>query len=187
MVPEWLEPNSRVQRGQYQTYNIPDVNLAIAQTLEKITSHAELPNPVPIKFDGTASEYIKLSRSFDMRIGNKNFSDNFKLSQLLMLTAGEARKAIVHFDGSDDGYRQAFWVLQDRYGRPYQIVKSCLEKITGGKRLARNSKELLEFLDQLTSVYDTLMDQNLLREADTQTTLKAIFDKLPTGLQDRWV
>ncbi|XP_064621090.1 uncharacterized protein LOC135483946 [Lineus longissimus] len=161
--------------------------LAIAKTLEKITSHAELPPPEPIKFDGTASEYVKFKRSFDLRVGGKNFSEGFKLAQLLQLTQGNAHKAISLCDGAIDGYQKALGILNDRFGRPYQIVKSCIEKVTNGERINRNSKEMLAFSDQLTSAYDTLCDQDLLKEADTQMTLKAIFDRFPVALQERWV
>ncbi|XP_064622797.1 uncharacterized protein LOC135484971 [Lineus longissimus] len=140
-----------------------------------------------MSFDGTPAEYTKFRRSFDLRVRCKPFTDSFKLSQLLMLTTGNAHKAIMHLDGTREGYAKALDVLKDRFGRPYQIVKSCLEKITFGKRIGpHDPKGLLEYSDHLNAVYETLSDIDLLREADTQTTLKAIFERLPPAVQVRW-
>ncbi|XP_064632677.1 uncharacterized protein LOC135490994 [Lineus longissimus] len=78
------------------------------------------------------------------------------------------------------GYMTAMSTLKERFGRPFQVVKSCIDRVTKGPRLTfQNRKGLLEFADLLNSTYHTLQDQELLVEANTQTTLRSIFDRLP--------
>ena len=48
-------------------------------------------------------------------------------------------------------------------------------------------KGLLDFPDQLEAAYQTLADQALLSEANTQTHLKAIFYRLPVNWPEGWV
>lgn len=186
-----LQPaENNVQQSVNKQY--PETNpeqslfLNLAETMERITSQAELPPPPPMHFSGKPSDYIKFMNSFEVRVGSKNFTDAYKLSQLLMLVTGDAKGAIERFHGSVNGYVRALEVLKSRFGRPCQIVDSCLEIITTGNRIVGN-KALQEFSDKLVGVYETLNDKSLIREADTQTTLKRIFDKLPPKLQDRWV
>jgi hypothetical protein len=142
--PSQLNPVSRVQVHGWATDDgrsqVGSSEATLALVLEKLALQTELPTPPLMTFNGTPSEYTKFRRSFDLRVGTKPFTDSFKLSQLLMLTTGEAQKAIQNFDGTSDGYTQALAILNERFGRPYQIVKSCIEKITGGKRLTQHNR-----------------------------------------------
>ncbi|XP_064629287.1 uncharacterized protein LOC135488576 [Lineus longissimus] len=105
-----------------------------------------------------------------------------------MCTSGEAKKAIKRYEGTSNGYTLALEILKERFGQPYQIVRSCLDKLTKGARITvQNRGALLEFADLLVSTHRTLQDQDQLAKANTQSTLKAIFDRLPTQWQAKWV
>jgi hypothetical protein len=161
---------------------------SLAQTLERITAHSELPAPPVMIFDGTPADYPKFIKNFSDRVGVKSFTDSFKLSQLVMCSRGDAKKAIDRYEGTNQGYQKAWKVLYERFGQPSQIVKSCIDKLTGGPRIpAYDRKGLLEFSDLLEATLQTLDDQALLPEANTQTSLQAIFSRLPAFAQGKWI
>ncbi|XP_064625913.1 uncharacterized protein LOC135486747 [Lineus longissimus] len=153
-----------------------------------MTAHQELPAPPVMIFDGTSAEYPKFIRNFSDRVGTKSFTDSFKLSQLIMCSRGEAKKATDRYEGTSKGYEMAWKVLHERFGQPFQIVKSSVDRLTAGPRIqAQDRKSLLEFADQLEATLQTLDDQHLLAEANTQTSLQAIFSRLPAHVQGKWV
>jgi hypothetical protein len=164
------------------------MELTVAQTLERIVSQSELPAPPPMSFDGTSANYPKFIKSFSDRVATKPFTDSWKLSQLMMCVSGEAKKAIQRFEGTDQGYANAIKTLHDRFGQSFQIVKSCIDNVVEGNRIApADRKSLLSFADTLEATYQTLGDQGLLAEANSQSTLKRIVARLPTRGQERWV
>jgi uncharacterized protein YcgL (UPF0745 family) len=125
---------------------------------------------------------------FEDSVGSKRFPPSLKLAQLVACTTGKARDAVEVYVGQEDGYTRALAVLKHRFGQPYHIVRALMEKIQRTERIQQHETDKLQrFSDQLCADAHMLKSLNILREADTQTTVHEVFSKLPSREQGHWV
>lgn len=70
-------------------------------------------------------------------------------------------------------------LLEDRFGRPCQIVRACVDSLTKGLVIAPNDKQgLQKYADDAQVMYDTLKSMNCLREMNTDNLEKIILGLL---------
>ena len=82
-------------------------------------------------------------RNFGDRVAWKPFSDDsFKLSPLMFCTVGEANRAIKRYQGTERTCQRAVDIIQERFGKPFHIVKSCIDWLVDWPLLSRESGAL---------------------------------------------
>ena len=86
-------------------------------------------------FDGSPSDYMSFITVFDEYVGKANIDGQAKLTRLLQYTTGSARSAIdcCALIGGSKGYDEASTILEERFGDPYVITTTLLEKLTVNK------------------------------------------------------
>ena len=77
-------------------------------------------------------------------------------------------------------------LLEDRFGRPFQIVRACLNSLTKGPMIAPNDKQgLRKYADDAQVMYDTLNSMNCLGEMNADNLEKMIL-RLPRWAQGKF-
>lgn len=167
---------------------VDDNAIMLANMCERISVQASLSHAVSLKFNGDLTKYLAFIQDFDERVHRKPLSDSVKFDQLAQVTEGSAKETVELYRGQINGYEDARCALRERFGQPYQIVGACVKRLTSGPRLKGNDVTGIQKLaDQIRSDYNIMAELDLLDEANTQTTLKAIFDRLPSMMQGKWV
>lgn len=104
--------------------------------MEKITSgkdsiviRSSLPPLDVVKFSGDPHEYYRFKSRFHEMVDSQNISDAQKMSRLLQFLEGKARKAVGGFEGVPGGLNSALRLLEQRYGQPHIVAKSCVDTL----------------------------------------------------------
>ncbi|XP_068692723.1 uncharacterized protein [Montipora foliosa] len=118
-----------------------------------------LPKPDISKFDGNQLDYWNFVCSFDNGIPKNVLDDSERLSYLLQYCMGAARDAIKSCLALDSavGYQTARTLLEERFGHPYKIAATHLNRITHGAPLKPyDQRGLLTFADQSRDCHNVL-------------------------------
>ncbi|CAB4024591.1 Hypothetical predicted protein [Paramuricea clavata] len=109
-----------------------------------------LPTPKPPVFSGNILAYPKWTLAFDALIDGEAVNPAHKLYYLGEYTSGQAQKMIDGLLGlqSDDAYKRARQILQERFGDPYKIYQAYNERLKSWPVCSKAS-ELQEFSDFL--------------------------------------
>ena len=83
------------------------------------------------------------------------------MSRFLQLLEGAPLNAVKRYETLPDGLAQAMKLLEDRFGRPCQIVRACVDNLTKGPMIAPNGKQSMQVM------YDTLNSMNCLGEINS--------------------
>lgn len=87
----------------------------------------------------------------------------------------------------EEGYREARILLKQRYGQPYRIATSYVNRLTNGPPIKpEDSSALRRFSVLLTSCQNTLKEIGHLSKVENPDTLRMIIDRLPYGLKLKW-
>ena len=80
-----------------------------------------------------------------------------KMSSLLQFLEGPALQAVLPYETLSNGLRKALTVLEERFGRPCQIVRACVDKLIKGPPIHYGDKEAIQrFADTSKATYETL-------------------------------
>ncbi|XP_068704520.1 uncharacterized protein [Montipora foliosa] len=142
------------------------------------------------KFDGNPLDYWNFVCSFDNGITKNALDDSERLSYLLQYCTGAAREAIKSFLAVDSavGYQTARTLLEERFGHPYKIAATHLNRITSGTPLKPcDQRGLLTFADQLRDCQNVLESIEYMDEINSADNLRNVIERLPFHLKVKWL
>ena len=94
--------------------------------------------------------------------------------------------AVQRYESVRGGLEKALKVLQERFGRPCQIVRACVDSLIKGPAIPLGDREELQrFADKAQVVYDTLESMGYLGEMNSDNLEKMIL-RLPKWAQTRF-
>ena len=92
----------------------------------------------------------------------------------------------LRYEAVPGGSAKSLENLQNRFGKPFKIVRACIDTLTKGPTIAPQDKEgLPHYADIAQVMYDTLESMGCLGEMNTGNLEKVIL-KLPKWLQDKF-
>ena len=141
---------------------------------------------VPV-FDGDPRQYQVFVTTFDEVIGNKLPNGQAKLTRLLMLTKGDAHKAVescINVGGAD-GYLQAREILKQRYGSKHVIAKTVLEDIRDGKPAIKPA-DLRRLSDDLYVAHSKLSSLGAYSEINSQSFIRDVLLRCHSKVRGKW-
>ncbi|KAK0141235.1 hypothetical protein N1851_021749 [Merluccius polli] len=163
-------------------------NDLVKMLAEAITAN-RIPIPEPAIFFGDPLQYTDWRMSFHTLIGRKNLPAQEKLFFLRKYVGGLAKRAIDGYSilGTEDAYRAAWGILDDRFGNPFIVGKAYRDKIQSWHKIpSKDSKELQEFVDFLVSVETAMPYVQGLQTLNDCVENQRVVIKLPDWLSSRW-
>ena len=138
-------------------------------------------------FDGDPLKFHSFTAAFNEHVDHVTDDPRIKLTRLLQSTIGRARDAIRYCSliGGEKGYLEAREILRRRYGNDHLISERIIQNLKTGKPI-RNSEDLQELADELSTCHATLSSLNRLNEVDTQSSILDISKRLERYMQNRW-
>jgi hypothetical protein len=136
---------------------------SLVTTIEKIGISHDFPTIQIMKFDGSPQNFPVFRKTFEQLVLSKPLNEWTKMSRLLQLLDGAPLNAVKRYETIPGGLTQAMKLLEDRFGRPCQIVRACVDSLTKGPMIAPNDKQgLRKYADDAKIMYDTLNSINCL-------------------------
>ena len=89
---------------------------SVVAIMNLIATGANLPPLEVIKLSEDLCEFFKFSTRFHQMVESRNLSDTQKMSRLLQVLQGNARKAVAGFEGTPGGVKKAMRLLELRFG-----------------------------------------------------------------------
>ena len=88
------------------------------------------------------------------------------MSRLLQFFDGQAKRAVVGFEGVPGGLSKTLKMLEQRFGQPHIVAKGCVDALVDGESniLSSDRQGLREFADRSRTLYKTLQSMNALSE-----------------------
>ena len=117
-------------------------------------------------------------------VGTQNISETQKMSRLLQFLDGQARSAVAGFEGVPGGLSRALKMLQQRFGQPHIVAKSCVDALVDGPNIS-STDGLRKFADRSKTLHETLRSMNVLPEMN-MSNLAKMLGNLPIALQLKW-
>ena len=147
------------------------------------TPKIELP-----KFDGNPLRYWPFIRSFENVVEAKIKDNSIRLDTLVQHCTGEVHDLLqcCLLKNPDEGYTLARTLLKDTYGDDEAIASAWLDKILKRPKL-KALKDVRTYANDLKTCRETLNTMQYLNELETRGNLRAIAEKLPDHIYDRWV
>ena len=139
------------------------------------------------KFSGEPDEFDNFIATFNEVIGNVIPDPAAKLLRLKAQVTGIASDAIrmCRIDGGQDSYVRAIKILRDRFGSPYVVCTSVIERLMNGPSV-RSPSEIRTLADELSNAEITLKNNQMYNEIDTQNNIIQICLRLESSLRYEW-
>ncbi|KAK3886574.1 hypothetical protein Pcinc_009223 [Petrolisthes cinctipes] len=175
----------RVNNSSAAIQNEKLMDTLISYNLKSLMPKAEIQ-----RFGGDMTRYNSFIRSFECVISKKLTNDEEKLYYLEQYTTGKPRdivRACLHMPPGV-GYEEARRLLEKRYGDRERIVAAYVDKILDWPHLKVDDIDGLDqFSVMLISCKNAMTAASLgAREIEHPKTMRAILEKLPFPMQDRW-
>lgn len=160
---------------------------ALVTTMDKMSATRDLPAVSVMKFDGSPEKYPAFRLRFKQLVESKPLDDTVKMTRLLQFLEGPALTAVQRYETIPGGLTKALDILKDRFGRPYHVVKACVDSMTKGPAINSSDHQALQrFADEVQANYDTLAAMGYLSEINTDN-LEKILSRLSRGAQGKFV
>ena len=139
------------------------------------------------KFSGEPEEFDNFIATFNEVIGNVIPDPAAKLLRLKAQVTGIASDAIrmCRIDGGQESYARAIKILRDRFGSPYVVCASVIERLINGPSV-RSPSEIRTLADELSNAEITLKNNQMYNEIDTQNNIIQICLRLESSLRYEW-
>ena len=139
------------------------------------------------KFSGEPEEFDNFIATFNEVIGKVISDPAAKLLRLKSQLTGIALESIkmCRTDSGEAGYTRAMKILHDRFGSPYIVCNSMIERLKHGPEV-RTPEELRTFSDELANAEVTLTKNKMFSEIDTQNNIVQICLRLEASLRYKW-
>ncbi len=153
----------------------------------ELMKRMSLPTPKPPVFSGNILEFPKWVSAFDALIEEEAAKPGHKLYYLGEYTSGTAQKMINGLLGlqTEDAYKRARRILQDRFGDPYKIYEAYHKRLKSWPICSKGA-ELQELSDFLVSTQETMKTVKYLREFDTFSAIQELVARLPPHYSNKW-
>lgn len=161
----------------------------LTQALITSLSMNRLPAPEPPKFSGEPLKYIDWKMSFMAVIDRQPLPAHEKMFYLKNYLSGEARKAVEAFfyRDSEEAYRGALKVLEERYGNPFIVQKAFRDKLAKWPKVSTSDPAALrEFADFLQGCLEAMPHVKGLTILDDCEENHKLLKKLPDWIVRRW-
>ena len=140
-------------------------------------------------FDGNPVNYVKFIKQFEYHVESKVNDPGQRLLQLLHYCRGRARTAIdectlLH---PSQGYNRARTILNQLFGRPFQVSKSMIDNLLSCCRDVSGSADSLTNLAiRMQNCLTALNELDHQADLSASSVLESIVRALPLSLQFRW-
>ena len=155
----------------------------------QITSAMSLPMPEVPKFNGDPIEYNTFSLAFQARIASRSTSNADRLYYLQQHLEGEPRDLIggcLHMT-PDDGYAEAWTLLNAEYGDTYKISMAYLKMVMEWNPIPHDdSAALKHFSFFLIKCLHAMRSVSHMVVLNHPPNMQTVVLKLPTYLQHKW-
>lgn len=161
----------------------------LAEAIASSLSLNRLPVPEPSVFSGDPLKFVDFKMSFLTLIGRKPIPASEKMLYLKGYLTGEARKAVEGFfyRSSEDAYKGAWAVLEDRYGNPFVVQKAFRDKLMKWPKINSNdSSALREFADFLKGCAEAMPHVKGLAILNDCEENHKLLKKLPDWIVRKW-
>ena len=157
------------------------------QSLKSLGHLINLPPLELKKFSGEPDEFDNFVTTFNVVIGNVVSDPAAKLVRLKSQLTGAASDSIkmCRTDSGEDGYARAMNILRDRFGSPYIVCSSVIERLIHGPDV-HSPSELRTLADELCNAEITLKNNKMYTEIDTQNNIIQICLRLESNLRYEW-
>ena len=139
------------------------------------------------KFSGEPDDFEDFITTFNEVIGNVVTDPASKLLRLKSQVTGVASDSIkmCRLDDGEDAYARAVKILYERFGSPYIVCNSVIERLKYGPDV-RSPAELRTFSDELANAEITLKKNSMFTEIDTQRNIIEICLRLESSIRYEW-
>ena len=161
----------------------------IVDAIAAAVAATRLPVPEPTVFDGDAMAYSAWKSSFDALVGCRGISDTERIHFLRRYVGGPAREAINGYfiSRSENAYRDALRVLDDRFGNPFVVADAFRTKLQAWPRVPhRDGPALRSLSDFLVQCEAMSRDTNELKFLNDRDEVSKLSLKLPEQILGRW-
>ena len=157
------------------------------QSLKSLGHLINLPPLELKKFSGQPDEFDNFVTTFNEVIGNIVSDPAAKLLRLKSQLTGAALDSIkmCRTDSGEDGYVRVMKILRDRFGSPYIVCNSIIERLIHGPNV-RSPSEIRTLADELCNAEITLRSNQMYTEIDTQNNIIQICLRLESNLRYEW-
>ncbi|CAC5402358.1 unnamed protein product [Mytilus coruscus] len=174
----------------FSDVSVSSIDSAFQRLASTLHEGFNLPKPELLTFNGTLLDYSKFIGNFETNIEDRISDNSLRLSYLIQYCRGEAKCCIedcVLLD-SDEGYKRARAILYSRYGRPYVIARSFIEKLVYCAQIKASDIEGLSKLAlEMQKCEITLSQLGFNSDIDNSENLRCIVKRLPMHMRTRWV
>ncbi|CAI5683011.1 unnamed protein product [Oreochromis niloticus] len=190
-----IEPQLNPNATSFQPHQaIPEMTMtqesvSLAQAIASSLSMNRLPVPEPATFSGDPLQFTDWKMSFMNLIDRKPLPASEKMFYLKNYLAGEARKAVGGFfyQDSENAYKGAWKVLEDRYGNPFIIQKAFGDKLMRWPKISTNDplalREFADFLKGCSEAIPHVKGLAILNDCEENHKL---LKKLPEWIVRKW-
>ena len=178
---------AKVALNEMQEQKQMSPNSNYEQSLKFLGHLINLP-PLELKnFSGEPDEFDNFVTTFNVVIGNVVSDPAAKLVRLKSQLTGAASDSIkmCRTDSGEDGYARAMNILRDRFGSPYIVCSSVIERLIHGPDV-HSPSELRTLADELCNAEITLKNNKMYTEIDTQNNIIQICLRLESNLRYEW-
>jgi len=152
-----------------------------------VVQHLSRPASMLEKFNGDPMTYHRFIRQFKCKVESNSEDQEECLNFLEQYTSGDARKIVVGYSYSTNGYSLALNELERRYGDPEILVNAFVKKALSWSPIKSDEpKELDSYALFLSECQNAVQSLNALKVLEYSDNFKKIVEKLPYFLQDRW-
>ena len=119
-------------------------------------------------------------------VQSKALDEQTKMARLLQFLEAATLRVFQRYEAAPGGLAKSLEVLQNRFGKPFKIVRACIDTLTRGPTIVPDDKECLpRYADIAQVMYDALESMGCLGEMNRDNLDKVIL-KLPKWLQDKF-
>ena len=151
----------------------------------------DTPKPELFKFDGNPMYYTRFVMNFEASIESKKLlSTASKLLLLIQHCEREVRKLIEYCAMLEPelGYKRAKEVLRDNFGRPNEIARAYIDKLSTGPLIkADDVNGLVKFARDVEECSVTLSHLKYFSDLNNFENIFKIVQRLPFELKRRWL
>lgn len=162
---------------------------SLAQALASSLSISRLPVPEPTVFSGDPIKYVDWKMSFMALIDQKPILTSEKMFYLKTYLSGDALKAVEGFfySTSEDAYKGAWKVLQERYGNPFIVQNAFRDKLAKWPKISSTDpRALRDFADFLQGCAEAIPHVKGLSILDDCEENRKLLKKLPDWIVRKW-
>ena len=145
----------------------------LTTSIDSIVTRSSLPPLDVVKFSGDPCEYFRFKARFHEMVDSQNISEIQKMTRSLQFLDGQAKCAVVGFEGVPGDLSKALKMLEQRFGQPHVGAKGCVDALVEGANISSSDRQgLREFADHSRTLYENLQSMNALSEMNMTNLAK---------------